>query len=50
MIENFTSVEEELAGEPGESQAETPNKKQINAMACIRAVKQFIELFEIFRK
>ena len=54
MIKNFTSVVEELtisvgapvstAGE--ESQAETPTKKQINAMACISAVEQFIKLFE----
>ncbi len=55
MIQNFTSVEAELtisagalvstAGEAGESQAETPTKKQINAAAC--AVEQFIELFQV---
>jgi hypothetical protein len=57
MIKNFTSVEEELtisaialvsiAGEAGESQAETSTKKQINAMACISAVEQFIKLSEL---
>jgi len=56
MIKKITSVEEELtisvgalvstAVGAGESQAETPTKKQINAMACISAVEQFIKLFE----
>ena len=57
MIKKITSVEEELtisvgalvstAVGAGESQAETPTKKQINAMACISAVEQLIKLFEL---